>query len=59
MTDTKTIAGVGTGALATPLIVWIWQVNFPETPMPAEVAGTLGVLIGGVFAYVSSWLPKV
>ena len=51
---------VGNAGLAAPagaLIAWLWN-GFIGTPeMTAEVAATIGGLIGPVIAYLVSWLP--
>ena len=51
---------IGQSAAAAPLaavLAWAWNMSVPESPMPAEVAGAMGGLVGPMVAYLVSWLP--
>ena len=61
MTDKPVIkirGDVVAGSAATPLVVWLVNSIFPENPMPAEVAASLGAVLGSILAYAVSWISK-
>lgn len=50
-------AGPAAGSLLAPAIVWTWGLVVPDHPMPAEVAASLGVIVGAIVSYLTRWLP--
>ena len=49
----QTAAGAGVASV----VAWAWNISFPESAMPAEVAAALGGVIGPAIKYVVGWLP--
>ena len=57
MATKKVVGNAGVAAAVTPVIVWGWNISFPEIAMPAEVAASLGALVGIILAYAISFMP--
>jgi len=58
MTEKKKIVGqTAAGAGVASVTAWVWNINYPESQMPAEVAAALGGVIGPAIKYLVSWLP--
>ena len=56
---TKKIIGQASGAAGAGVIVaFLWNIILPNHQMPAEVAASLGGLLGPVIAYAVSWVPR-
>ena len=47
----KVGAGLGGGILATPVLIWLWGLAIPDSPMPPEVGGALGAIVSFFFGY--------
>ena len=55
----NTFSAAAIGAALTPVIVWIWNDVVPGMPpMPAEVSGSLGVIIGTMVYWIVSWVKS-
>ena len=54
----KVIGQSSGGAAVGTLVAWSWNGLFPDYQMTAEVAGSLGGLLGPPIAYMVSWLPQ-